>query len=292
VTGSTKPKKPSPKSPKLVRGSARLVDPVTNEDLAMTVIFEYRLPGAPDSTGDDTSKRQLWSQRWHNLGNYAFGDPTYNQLLENITTAFAKHGGGSSIHQLRTNEIALSQNPMVSREAGPSLVWELREWPSRRRRAARREREEHAIECVQPRLTARSVHCRQRGHGHRRLDRLCPELRGAKLFGFESHEQFDATKWTFDTTTPKSPGICAPRSACSPATDVTMQSSPPFRRLERRGLLHVSPLVPPSGATDDTAGTERLSNFVKNIDIPRRQQFMTSQLGSATNLTGATNFDK
>jgi len=66
-----------------------LVDPVTGEDLAMTVIFEYRLPGFPDDAAKDARKRQVWSQRWHNLGNYAFGDPNYNQLLENISTAFA-----------------------------------------------------------------------------------------------------------------------------------------------------------------------------------------------------------
>jgi len=271
-----------------------LVDPVTNEDLAMTVIFEYRLPGAPDSTGDDTSKRQLWSQRWHNLGNYAFGDPTYNQLLENITTAFAKHGGGSSIHQLRTNEIALSQNPMVHGRPDPSLVWELREWHLG---------DDSALHVANVKNTPSSAFNHDSQLAQFIVDNAATVTDGSidfaqssvgqSFLGFESHEQFDATKWTFDTTTPQVTGDL--RAAfgmltCNGCHNAEQSTLPPV--LNGVGFYHVSPLVPPSGATDDTAGTERLSNFVKNIDIPRRQQFMTSQLGSATNLTGATNFDK
>jgi hypothetical protein len=44
------------------------------------------------------------------------------------------------------------------------------------------------------------------------------------------------------------------------------------------GFYHVSPLVPPTGATDDNAGSERLSGFVTQVDMPKRIAFMNGLL--------------
>jgi len=115
---------------------------------------------------------------------------------------------------------------------------------------------------------------------------------GQSFLGFESHEQFAATKWSFDTSTPQVTDPLRGAFAmltCNGCHNAEQSTLPPV--VGNVGFYHVSPLVPASGSTDDLAGTERLSDFVKSIDIPRRAQFMDSQLGSYTNFTGSTNFD-
>ncbi len=89
-------------------------DPAGNA-LPFTVIFEYELPAR--TLGDV----KAWAQAWHELGSIPFG-PAYNAKLEANTDRYAGRGvaplrpNGSSINQVRTNEIAL---------ASP---WELREF--------------------------------------------------------------------------------------------------------------------------------------------------------------------
>ncbi|WP_437672156.1 LamG-like jellyroll fold domain-containing protein [Sorangium sp. So ce131] len=81
-----------------------------------TVILEYKLPA---STEADVLQ---WANDWHALGSLPFPSEQYNAALQAITTRFAGRSAapgkpnGSSLGQLRTNEIAL---------AGP---WELREF--------------------------------------------------------------------------------------------------------------------------------------------------------------------
>ena len=90
-------------------------DPVHWRPLPATVIFEYSLAA--------TSPREVidWSQRWHALGSLPFGEQ-YNRALQEITDDFAGPGldadvpGGSSLSQLRTNEVAFG------------YPWELREF--------------------------------------------------------------------------------------------------------------------------------------------------------------------
>ncbi|MCA8960810.1 MAG: hypothetical protein KDC38_09865 [Planctomycetes bacterium] len=83
--------------------------------LSGTVILEYSLPA---TTCEDVVE---WADRWHALGSIPFG-PSYNAALQEITDDFAgfdaapDRPNGSSISQVRTNEIAFS---------GP---WELREF--------------------------------------------------------------------------------------------------------------------------------------------------------------------
>lgn len=80
-----------------------------------TVILEYTQPA------ENCDVVKNWADRWHNLGSIPFGD-TFNKELQRITDDFAGFNAapgqpnGSSISQVRTNEIVL---------AGP---WELREF--------------------------------------------------------------------------------------------------------------------------------------------------------------------
>ncbi len=79
------------------------------------VIFEYGQPAAT------VAEIQDWAHAWHGLSAHGFG-PDYNESLEAVTNGFTGPGAdpskpnGSSINQIRTNEIVLD---------GP---WELREF--------------------------------------------------------------------------------------------------------------------------------------------------------------------
>lgn len=82
-----------------------------------TVILEYRIP--------PSEKLFDWTERWHKLSNIPLGDPEFNQQLQKLTDVFSTTGAdtsrpnlGSSIGQVRTNEISLSDDG----------IWELREF--------------------------------------------------------------------------------------------------------------------------------------------------------------------
>jgi concanavalin A-like lectin/glucanase superfamily protein len=81
-----------------------------------TVILEYKLPATTEADVLD------WAQRWHALSQLPFPSPAYNDALQAITDRFAGRNAapgrpnGSSLSQLRTNEIALF------------FEWELREF--------------------------------------------------------------------------------------------------------------------------------------------------------------------
>lgn len=85
--------------------------------LQFTVILEYNLPGSTQADVDS------WAARWHALGTLAIGTAGYNAALQKITDAFAgpnlapTRPNGSSISQVRSNEIALSA-PWQLREFG------------------------------------------------------------------------------------------------------------------------------------------------------------------------------
>ncbi|WP_437630506.1 LamG-like jellyroll fold domain-containing protein [Sorangium sp. So ce854] len=99
-------------------GEGRFVFGVFSQGFAQqfTVILEYKLPAATEADVLD------WANAWHALGSLPFPSEEYNAALQEITTRFAGRNAapgrpnGSSIGQIRTNEIAL---------AGP---WELREF--------------------------------------------------------------------------------------------------------------------------------------------------------------------
>ncbi|WP_437499702.1 LamG-like jellyroll fold domain-containing protein [Sorangium sp. So ce1099] len=99
-------------------GEGRFVFGVVSQGFPQqfTVILEYKLPA---STEADVLE---WANAWHALGSLPFPSEEYNAALQAITTRFAGRNAapgrpnGSSLGQLRTNEIAL---------AGP---WELREF--------------------------------------------------------------------------------------------------------------------------------------------------------------------
>ncbi|HEX7841309.1 MAG TPA: hypothetical protein VF469_27715 [Kofleriaceae bacterium] len=105
-------------------GEARFVFGVLDSSgnpLKAAVIFEYKLPpqrgGAPYTAVN-------WENDWHPLSTLAIGSPTYMKVLEGIlndvTAVGALPGGpnlGTSIGQVRTNEIDFGGSPWKLREA-------------------------------------------------------------------------------------------------------------------------------------------------------------------------------
>ncbi|MFT3773151.1 MAG: hypothetical protein QM820_47830 [Minicystis sp.] len=81
-----------------------------------TLIMEYKLPATTEADV------LAWANQWHALGSLPFPSEQYNAALQAITTRFAGRNAapgrpnGSSLGQLRTNEIALD------------APWELREF--------------------------------------------------------------------------------------------------------------------------------------------------------------------
>ncbi|WP_437605627.1 LamG domain-containing protein [Sorangium sp. So ce834] len=99
-------------------GEGRFVFGVVSQGFPQqfTIILEYKLPASTEADVLD------WANDWHALGSLPFPSEEYNAALQAITTRFAGRNAapgrpnGSSLGQLRTNEIAL---------AAP---WELREF--------------------------------------------------------------------------------------------------------------------------------------------------------------------
>jgi hypothetical protein len=75
-----------------------------------TVIVEYNLVAKTQQDITD------WANRWHALASHPFPSEEYNAALEAVTRRFTDHNAspgsinGSALVELRTNEIALSQN--------------------------------------------------------------------------------------------------------------------------------------------------------------------------------------
>lgn len=91
--------------------------------LPFTVIFEYKVPKC------DCIEVRNWAQRLVALANLVPGSTTYNGRLAALTqsvvraNADPRRPNGSSLGQLRTNEIALPQDAPTS-----TVRWELREF--------------------------------------------------------------------------------------------------------------------------------------------------------------------
>jgi hypothetical protein len=91
-----------------------VLDLDSGAELPFTVIFEYGL------VATDRAGVKAWAERWHSLGGLAFG-PQFNSTLQQVTDRFSSRNAdplkpnGSSLNQLRTNEIALA-NPWQLRE--------------------------------------------------------------------------------------------------------------------------------------------------------------------------------
>ncbi|APR79768.1 Hypothetical protein A7982_05115 [Minicystis rosea] len=99
------------------KGEGKKGRQLQGDPLRATVILEYRIP--------PTVKIQDWTASWHELSNIPLGTAEFNQHLQSLTDVFSTQNAdssrpnvGSSIGQVRTNEISL----------GDDGLWEMREY--------------------------------------------------------------------------------------------------------------------------------------------------------------------
>jgi probable HAF family extracellular repeat protein len=231
-----------------------LVDPSAGAPDRMTVAFEYRL--APLGTANDLAE---WARRWHELSEHPFGE-AYNAALEALTRAFTSRGAdpsgvaGNALSQLRMNEAAFGE------------LWQLREW-----QLDRDARGVFLRPAELPQTPDQSL------NGSEELARFLlehdAEVRAGRHvipLAMRGGASLQVGAWAFR----RHAAIDEPlRHAFARNTCNGCHSSETF---SANGFFHVSPLGASSLATD---GTERISPFVKETELPRRAAHLATLLG-------------
>jgi hypothetical protein len=234
---------------------------------SFTVIFEFRLPTSGASRLD-------WIKQFHALGSLAFGS-AYNTALQKLTDKFTRRGttaggvNGSSISQVRTNEIQLG---------GP---WQLREFHLLADSSGK-----GALTVVQPAATPDPTK-----NGAPDVVSYLQSQRVDIVGGFASvptaligGQSNEVDPWAFPNA---SPAIAEPTrkafagqtcNGCHNGETLTLSG----RQGQLSGFYHVSPFSDPATEGD---GTVRLSDFVKQAELPRRQRFLKNRLTCAADLS-------
>ena len=265
-------------------------DPATADPLSMTVIFEFHQPGQPKTDGQDKKQRHRNARKWHQLGAMPFGE-SYNKTLQAITDAFVTTYGPASLNQLRTDEITLSEPVLLKGQpgpGGPDRVWELREF-------------KNTSGTLRPgpvQATAGDSFDRDPTFGQYLLDHkddlLAGKLALGTFAGYSSEESFSKTRWQFpdvngqpfpeDVRSAFAKGTC---NGCHNAEQASFPA-PQFPEGAQIGFYHVTPFPTAASPSGDLAGTERVSPFLKNTDLPRRATFMQNVLADPTSTVGTT----
>lgn len=224
----------------------------------MTVIFEYRLP-----TNSIAPDRHSWIARFHALGQHAFG-AQYNEELQEITDLFTQRGAerstmgnpnASALAQLRTSEDLMGA-PWSWREF--HLVPEPTGYQAFLRLVEAAQTPDQQLN-GDPGLEAFLL--ANRTGIIAGVTPLDPSFLGGEA---EGHIVPSFTKWAF-------PGADEPLrhafagQTCNGCHNAETQQLATF--------YHVAPFAPPG-----PDGTGVLSNFVKQVEIPRRVSFMQNRL--------------
>lgn len=221
---------------------------------AMTVNFEYKLP--------PSASRQVWAQRFHALGTLGFGDE-YNARLQMITDEFTRRGAdpsgvnGSSLGQLRTNE-RLSNMLNMS--------WQWREFqliggtPAKLQITTTKQTPHSSLnDSSRPEL---STWLNQSSQAVLAGTAVVP----SSLLGGESDE---GPPWSRADVDPSVVNAFA-RQTCN-GCHTGAGGDPKDAVID--GFLHISSMSP--GGLD---GTARLSPFMIEREVPRREVFMKATL--------------
>ena len=266
-----------------------LVDPDSGAPLSMTVIFEFHQPGQPKTPTRDHKQRQRNAQKWHALASLPFG-AAYNRALQQITDAFVTTYGPASLNQLRTNEIALAGERLLSGQPGPEAgaPWELREFKI----------VDGRLQVGPVQATADDRFDRDPGFARYLLDHRDEVLAGklplGSYAGYTSTEAFSATRWELPDVDgapfPEDVRGAFARNTCNGCHNAEQATfpAPQFPEGGALGFYQVTPFPPGPPARGGLAGTERVSEFLKTKDLPRRATFMQNVLVDPTTTVGAT----
>jgi hypothetical protein len=229
---------------------------------AMSVIFEFGLPAHDPNTGAALT-RASWASKFHALGGLAFGS-RYNAALEQVTDLFTRRNtspekpGGSSINQVRTNEIVLSTK-------GP---WQLRELHYTNVGGAFVLR--FAETAQTPDGTANFSNLPQGQTLLGYVNGSAALIHGgygavpASVIGGQSNEDFN---WTIDPSVNQTARHDFAAQTCNGCHFSEISN------LNIDGFYQISPF-----ADQGSDGTGHLSPFIKQFEIPRRTAFMQNVL--------------
>jgi hypothetical protein len=227
----------------------------------MTVIFEFGLPAG-------TLTRNAWASMFHALSSNPFG-AGYNAALEAVTDLFTARNtsptkpGGSSINQVRSNEILMTPPP--------AFIWQLREF-----HLATVNGElglQLSTTAQTPADTANNAGTPENVALASYLNASAAQIHGgyaavpSTVIGGQSTETFS---WSVSSTlTPVSPQ--ALQDFAGQTCNGCHFSHDPALSLGT--FYQISPLQPVG-----VDGTGRLSPFITSFEIPRRTRFMQNML--------------
>jgi hypothetical protein len=229
---------------------------------AMSVIFEFGLPARDPNTGAILT-RASWASNFHALGVLRLGS-SYNAGLQQVTDLFTRRNtspekpGGSSINQVRTNEIVLSTK-------GP---WELRELHYTNVGGAFVLRFAETAQTPDDSANFSSLPAGQTLLGY--VNGSAALIHGgygvvpASVVGGEATEDFS---WTLDPTVNPTARHDFAAQTCNGCHFSEIGN------LNISGFYLVSPF-----ADQGTDGTGHLSDFIKLFEIPRRTAFLQNAL--------------
>lgn len=266
-----------------------LVDPDTGAPLSMTVIFEFHQPGQPKTPTRDQKQRYRNAQKWHALASLSYGE-AYNRALQQITDAFVTTYGPASLNQLRTNEIALAGETLLPGQPGPEAgaPWELREFKII----------DGTLQIGPVQATADDRFDRDPGFARYLVDHRDEVLAGklplGDYAGYVSTEAFSQTRWEFPDVDgapfPENVRGAFARNTCNGCHNAEQATfpAPQFPEGGALGFYQVTPFPQEAPRRGKLAGTERVSEFLKTKDLPRRATFMENILANPASLVGAT----
>jgi hypothetical protein len=222
----------------------------------MTVIFEFGLPSTAT-----LHTRQAWATAFHSLGSTPFG-ATYNAALQAITDQFTTRGSspskpsGSSINQVRTNEILMTNNG----------TWQLREFhlngtPALTLSTVALTPADSAVNNGTPENTALVNYI----NGQSALIHGGFASPPANIIGGQATEDFS---WDFSATVNANARHDFAGMTCNGCHFSETNG------LQLDGFYQISPLRPVG-----TDGTGRLSSFISQFELPRRSIFLMNQVG-------------
>jgi hypothetical protein len=238
-------------------GEGRLVYGVTSPSgngIPMTVIFEFNLP--------TTCAAATWAQRWHALGALPFGSE-FNDALAAVVEGYTS---ASDLSQVRTSEVFLS-NEWVLREfhleAGALVTAPTAQTPD-----FSLNNSAELVAWVNENAEA------VLNQTHRVPEAL---LGGRSLMAFPALQNFNfsGTQWLMGDNGKPLVDAEVRHAFANQTCNGCHQSDAAEGGQPVDVFYHVSPTRPVNVGD----GTDRLSPFIRNIELPRRALFLSDLLG-------------